>query len=389
MDEVAISFITLGSMFLLGLAADLIGRRTRVPRVSLLVLCGVAFGPAGLDWINVEGSIVFDVVGSIALMMVGFLIGGKLQPRRLLRQGRRVMQLSLGVVVMTIICVALTLGLIGYPWPLVLVLAGIATSTDPIATIDVLEHQAVGDELADTLRAVVAIDDAWGLVAFSLLAGLAVGMNGGADPLAHAAAAAWEIGGAIVLGALLGVPMGLLSGRISAGEPTLVEALGIIFLAGGLAMLLGVSFLLTAMVLGLVVSVVAKHHRRAFHEIEHVEWPLMVLFFILAGAALDFDRMLAAGGVGLGYFLLRIVGRWLGGVLGLWGLERGLVKRGWMGLTLLPQAGIAMGTALLAGQYLPEYHDTIITVAVAAAIAFELVGPPVTALALRRLSRSG
>ena len=210
MDEIAISFITLGAMFLLGLAADFVGRRTAVPRVSLLVLCGVTFGPSGLDWIRIQDSRVFDLVGSIALVMVGFLIGGKMQPRRLLRQGRRVLQLSLGVVVMTIICVALILGLIGYPWPLVLVLAGIATSTDPIATIDVLEQQVVSEDLADTLRAVVAIDDAWGLVAFSLLAGLAVGMNGGSDPFVHAGAAVWEIGGALLLGVLLGVPSSFL-----------------------------------------------------------------------------------------------------------------------------------------------------------------------------------
>lgn len=387
MEDFAVSFITLGAIFLLGLAADFVGRRTAVPRVSLLVLCGVEFGPSGLDWIRIQDSRIFDLVGSIALVMVGFLIGGKLQPRRLLRQGRRVLQLSIAVVVMTLLSVALTLGAMGYPWPLVLVLAGIATSTDPIATIDVLEQERTGDDLGDTLRAVVAIDDAWGLVAFSLLAGLAVAMNGGEYPAAHLGTAFWEIGGAIALGALLGVPMGLLSGRLAPGEPTLVEALGIIFLAGGLAMLLGVSYLLTAMVLGVMVAVVARHHRHAFHEIEHIEWPLMILFFILAGASLEFDRMLAAGGIGLGYFFLRIVGRWLGGVVGLWGLERSLVDRGWMGLTLLPQAGIAMGTALVAGQHLPEYRDTILTVAVGAAIAFELIGPPVTALALHRLSR--
>ncbi len=387
MDEFAISFITLGAMFLLGLAADFVGRRTPVPRVSLLVLCGITFGPSGLNWIPIQDSRILDLVGSIALVMVGFLIGGKMRPRLLLRHGRRVLQLSLGVVVMTIVCITLVLGVIGYPWPLVLVLAGIATSTDPIATIDVLEQQLASDDLADTLRAVVAIDDAWGLVAFSLLAGMAVAMSGGADPFAHVGVAVWEIGGALLLGALLGVPMGLLSGRITAGEPTLVEALGIIFMACGLAMLLGVSYLLTAMVLGATVAVVASHHRRAFHEIEHIEWPLMVLFFILAGASLEFDRMVAAGGIGLGYFLLRVAGRWLGGIVGLWGLERGLVDRGWMGLTLLPQAGIAMGTALMAGQYLPEHRDTILTVAVGAAIAFELVGPPVTVFALRRLSR--
>lgn len=388
MDQMAIDFITLGSMFLLGLGADVLGRRTVVPRVTLLVLCGVAFGPSGLAWIPAQDSRVFDMVGSVALVMVGFLLGGKLRLRNLQQHGRRVMQLSLSVVVMTVLSVALVLGLMGYPWPVVLVLAGIATSTDPIATIDVIDQEPGPEELAETLRAVVAIDDAWGLVAFSLLAGIAVGINGGDQPLMHMGKALWEIGGAIALGVVLGLPMGKLSGRIKPGEPTLVEALGMIFLAGGIAMLIGVSYLLTSMVLGVVVSTVGRHHRYAFHEIEHVEWPLMVLFFIMAGASLQVDHIMAVGTLGVAYVVLRIAGRWLGGVVGLWGLDGDLVSRGWVGLSLLPQAGIAMGTALLAGQYLPEYRQTIITVAVSGSIVFELIGPPLTAMALRRAARS-
>ena len=115
----------------------------------------------------------------------------------------------------------------------------------------------------------------------------------------------------------------------------------------------------------------------------------MVLFFIMAGASLQVDHITAVGTLGLAYVVLRIVGRWLGGVLGLWGLDGSVASRGWVGLSLLPQAGIAMGTALLAGQYLPEYRQTIITVAVSGSIVFELIGPPLTAMALRRAPAPG
>ena len=386
MELVADQFMTLGLMFLLGLAADLLGRRTSLPRVTLLVLCGLVFGDSGLGWIVLQDYATFDVVGTMALVMVGFLLGGKLKPQSLRRHGRMVVQLSLDVVLTTVFCVAMVLGLAGYPWPLVLVLAGIATSTDPIATIDVIEASSIDRDYAQTLHAVVAIDDAWGLIAFSLLAAFAVGLEGAQGSWELLWLGAWEIVGAIMLGIALGVPMGLLSGRVQRGEPTLVEALGIIFLAGGLAMAIGVSYLLTSMVLGMVVAMVARHHRRAFHEIEHVEWPIMVLFFIMAGASLRLSDLLQVGWLGVGFVALRILGRWLGGLISLWGVERDVVVRGWAGLALLPQAGIALGTALLAAQYLPAYRDTIMAVAVAGTVVFELIGPPVTALAVRRIA---
>jgi Kef-type K+ transport system membrane component KefB len=386
-EPLADQLITLGLMFLLGLAADLLGRRTPLPRVTLLVLCGLVFGEAGVGWIDAQNQATFDMVGTMALVMVGFLLGGKLKPQNLRRHGREVVQLSLGVVLMTVLCMVLALGLAGFPWPLVLVLAGIATSTDPIATIDVIEQSSIDREFAQTLHAVVAIDDAWGLIAFSLLASIAVGLDGGQGIGPLLAMGLWEVVGAILLGIVLGVPMGFLSGRVQRGEPTLVEALGIIFIAGGVAMAIGVSYLLTSMVLGMVVAMVAGHHRRAFHEIEHVEWPIMVLFFIMAGASLDLADLSTVGMLGLYYIVLRIVGRWLGGLIGLWGVERDAILRGWVGLALLPQAGIALGTALLAAQYLPAYRDTILAVVVAATIVFELIGPPLTALALHRIAR--
>lgn len=81
-------------------------------------------------------------------------------------------------------------------------------------------------------------------------------------------------------------------------------------------MTLGVSHLLAAMVSGTVVANLARHHKRSFREIEHFEWPFLVLFFVFAGAALDFDRLLASGGIGLGYIVLRTAGRVAGGILG-------------------------------------------------------------------------
>ena len=178
--------------------------------------------------------------------------------------------------------------------------------------------------------------------------------------------------------------MAYLSGRIKPGQPTLVEALGIVFLVGGLALWLEVSFLLSAMVLGLVVGRRARHHEQPFHAIENIEWPVMILFFVLAGAALDMSALLAVGLAGGAYVALRIVGRLLGGWPG--GLISGAPPniRRWIGLALLPQAGVAMGMALIAVQRFPEHRDLIMPVVIGATVLFELFGPILARLALVR-----
>jgi Kef-type K+ transport system membrane component KefB len=157
-----------------------------------------------------------------------------------------------------------------------------------------------------------------------------------------------------------------------------------VFLCGGLALWLEVAFILSAMVMGAVVTNLARHHKRPFHAIEGIEWPFLVLFFVLAGASLEIDALWVAGVGLIGYVALRVLGRllgaWLGGAL----CDVDPAQRWWMGLAMLPQAGVALGMALVAAQRLPELGEIIIPVVVGATVIFELAGPVFTRMALRR-----
>jgi Kef-type K+ transport system membrane component KefB len=134
-----------------------------------------------------------------------------------------------------------------------------------------------------------------------------------------------------------------------------------------------------------VVANFARHHERAFHEIEHVEWPFMLVFFLLAGASLEVDSLPELGLIGLGFVvsrtLARLVGGWIGCRLAHLPREECL----WMGPALLPQAGVAVGMALVAGEAFPEWRETIVTLTVGTTVIFELIGPPATMAALRRV----
>lgn len=377
--------ITFGGLFLVGLLADLVGRHTPLPRVTLLLLCGFLIGPSVLDWLPEFSIAWFPVLTNIALAMIGFLLGEKLTRARLAEMGTSVLAMSVGEVLLTALLVFSVLALFGVPVEIALLLAGIAPATAPAATLDVVREYRARGRFTDTLLGIVAIDDAWGLLLFSLLLAAAQaysGQSGAADILASSG---WEIGGALLLGLALGVPMAYISGRVRPGEPSQAEALGIVLLCGGLAVWTEVSPILTSIVLGATVANLAKHHERPFHAIEGIEWPFLILFFLLAGAALQIEALGQVGLLGLAYITLRVAGRILGTRLGGWLSGTEPVTRRWIGLALLPQAGVAIGMALLASQRFPELKDTVLTVVLGATVVFELLGPIMTRRVLARV----
>jgi Kef-type K+ transport system membrane component KefB len=195
----------------------------------------------------------------------------------------------------------------------------------------------------------------------------------------------WHVGGALLLGLALGVPSAFLTGRIKAGEPTLIEALGVVLLCAGMALWLDVSFLLASMVMGAVVANLARHHDRPFHAIGGIEWPFMILFFVFAGMSLELRSLMNIGLIGVAYIFLRIAGRLLSAwCCGLFRWVEPQISR-WMGMALMPQAGVAMGMGLLAAERFPELKDIILTVVIGTTVFFELVGPVFTRTALSRV----
>jgi Kef-type K+ transport system membrane component KefB len=386
MDQIPKILITLGVLFLVGLFTDLLGRRTFFPRVTLLLLAGFAIGPSGLNALPDFREDWFPVVTNIALSMVGFLLGHNMTRSSLKKQGKIVLWISIGEVLAAAAAVFLGLLTIGVRPEIALLFAGIAPASAPAATIDVIREMRAEGEFPRILESVVAIDDAWGLIVFSFLLAIVQSLYGSGDGWDIFLLSAWEIGGAVFVGILLGIPMAYLTGRLQPGEPTLAEALGIVLLCGGLAVWLNVSFILAGMVLGATVANLASHHRRPFTAIEGIEWPFMILFFILSGASLEIDALWETSLLGIAYILLRmlglVIGAWAGGVMS----EADPAWRRWMGMALWPQAGVALGMALLASHHFPEFKEVIMPVVIGSTIIFELIGPVMTRKALIKAS---
>jgi len=136
------------------------------------------------------------------------------------------------------------------------------------------------------------------------------------------------------------------------------------------------------MALGSVVANLARHHARPFHAIEGIEWPFMILFFVLAGASLHAEALYQIGLVGAAYILLRIIGRlfgsWAGGAIS----HAEPPMRRWMGVALMPQAGVALGMALVVIQRRPDLGEIILPVVITSTVLFEVIGPVLTRSAL-------
>ncbi len=385
--DLASALMSLGALFLAGLAADALGHRTRLPRVTLLLGCGLLVGPAGFDLMPVVLTEMYPVISIIALSMVAFLLGGELSLKALRAHGKAIVLISLSIVLVTLPLVAAGLWLIGVPLAAALVLGALATATDPAATYDVIHQTGVENRFTHTLKGIVAIDDAWGLIVFSLVIVLARALDGGELSFEVLQLSLIEVAGSVLLGLAVGVPAALLTGRLSKGEPLRIEALGLVFVTAGLAIWLELSYLIAGMTVGTVIVNLARHHTRAFHEIEHLQWPFMIMFFILAGASLNADALWLIGPAGLAYAVLRIAARMLGGWIGASLAGEPAKDRKWYGPALLPQAGVAIGMALIAAEVFPGYGARIMAMAVGTTIVFELIGPLSAAVTLSRLER--
>ncbi|TNF64538.1 MAG: cation:proton antiporter [Rhodobacteraceae bacterium] len=386
--DLPLILIGFGAVFFVGLIADWAGRHSPLPRVTLLLLAGLVVGRAGLDLMPDALVALYGTISIVALTMVAFLLGGALSVKVLRSQGRAILVTSLAVVGTSFTLVAGGLAAMGTGLSTALVLGAIACATAPAATLDVIRQSRIDNAFTRRVSGIVAIDDVWGLVVFSLAIVAAQSLEGMASDAGVLREAAREIGGSVALGLIVGLPAAYLTGRLSRNEPLRIEALGLVFLTAGAALMFEVSFLLAGMIAGAVIVNLARHHTRAFHEIEGLQWPFSVVFFILAGAGLELASLMQIGALGAAYVGLRVLSRIAGAVLGSVLLRDGDRRGGALvGAALMPQAGVAIGMALVAASVLPGQAETIMAVTIGSTVLFELLGPPVTAWAIRKSAR--
>jgi Kef-type K+ transport system membrane component KefB len=394
MEETLPELIYLGALMAIGFVAGDLIERLGIPRVAAYVAVGALFSETLLGRI-IPGSpgVWSDALTNVTLAVIAFMVGAEMDIGRLRQFGRTVAATALGQALSAVALVALALwGLStlfsdmfshSVDWSTGLVFGVIATATAPAATLAVIEEYKAEGELTSMLLGIVAIDDAIGIVLFTIALGL-VGEASFTDKLMTASS---EILLALAAGAVLGAALGLFGRHIATGDPRLPVIVGIIILNFGLANWYDYSDLLSSIVLGLVAMIIFKRPQREWLDpMEHVRDTIFLIFFTLAGTHFDPSVFASALPLIVTYTIMRVIGKYAGayGSAHLVGADEDV--RWYLGLALLPQAGVAIGLALRASASpgFEEMRSVLLNTVIGSTIIFELSAPWLTKLALRR-----
>jgi Kef-type K+ transport system membrane component KefB len=364
------------------------------------VVLGVVLGPSVTNIFPQESLERLDVVSDLALAVVALTIGGELLWDNLRRIAGSVIPIvlleSMGAMA------AVTLGVVWLTdnWPLALILGSISAATAPAATVMIIHEQKAAGRLTSTLLAVVGIDDAIALILFAVAAAVAKAL------LVKSAAltldtvflhAGISIGGALLLGAFIGVPAALAIRRTTSREGVFAIAVGGLILNAGLANQLHLSALLVNMTFGAVIAnITPVSSRRLFDQLTAFSGPLFTAFFVIAGAHLRLDLLPSLGLLGAIYLIARLSGKVSGAYLGAMLGHAPPQVRNNIGFGLLSQVGVAIGLSLVVAR---EFGDqgpigyelaiTVINVLLGTTIVTEIVGPILTRYGLRRAGEVG
>ena len=387
--------LILGLLMLTGLMAGRFATRFGLPRIVAYVAAGVLFSPALLgDLLGISVRDWAEPITIGALGIIAYLIGGSITIPQIRRMGKSIFSCALGGALGATLVVTIII----FPFipemgdtdavKLALALGAIASTTAPAATIAVLHQYRANGPLSSTLLGVVAMDDVLGIIIFSLMLAFAAGesLNTSLGP------AFIEITGSLLVGGILGALLAFTGRRIHQGGLRLPLILSNVFLAVGLADALHLSPLLAAMTLGFVTRWLMKAGAdRLFAPIDYFEEMVFVIFFTLAGAQFEAELFVSHLGLVVVYFWARIFGKVTGATLGAKLGGAPLPVQRWLGMALLPQAGIAIGLALALGHH-PAFNEIshiLINIILAATLFNEILGPIAVRFALVKAGELG
>jgi Kef-type K+ transport system membrane component KefB len=379
-------FLACGLIFILALGASKLLGRIKFPAVTSYLLLGILIGPYGLNLISKSLVNATDSIGYFVLGLVAFSLGQNFLWRELKHVGKTVISISCFAAFGAIALVTLGLLLIKRPVSEAIVLGGIAAATAPMATIMIVREYRAKGPFTRMLLGIVAIDDAWGIIAFAgaMVAAKLISLPATENVFASAMIGTGkEITGALVLGTILGSLLSMLSRYSKIQMDSFIFSIGFILINTGTSLKLGISPLLANMAMGVAVVNLTKRHI-FFDVLKRIDWPFYLLFFVLCGASLQIPFLRKLGVIGTVYVAARTLGKYGGAYLGGQIVHAEEKIKKYLGLGLIPQAGVALGLAIVAKAELPHCGDLIFTTTVATTIVFESIGPFCTKFAITK-----
>ena len=407
MSQTASILLSLSIALLAGLVLSRLAKKIQLPAVTAYLVSGVIIGPYLLGALGIPGIGIthrqiegFGIISDLALGFIAFSMGNEFRLAQLKKIGRQatiigVFQAIFTTAVVDAVLIALHLIMPDVlPLPTAIVLGSVATATAPAATLMVVKQYKAKGKVTDMLLPVVALDDAVGLVVFAVSFGIAKSLSTGhVDLISVLLEPVLEV----VLSLALGFIMGLLftfceryfhsrSKRMAVSVTFVMMTVAISSMSFDIQNVhVGFSSLLSCMMLGTVFCNFCEVSEELMDRADRWTTPVLILFFVISGAELDLTVFteLAVVVVGIVYIVSRSVGKYFGANISakLTKCDPAIIK--YLGITLLPQAGVALGMAIKAAE-LGSDGAIVRNITLFAVLIYEIVGPFLTKLALTK-----
>ena len=380
------TFFYLGIAMVAGLVLSRVVKKLRLPNVTGYLIAGLLIGPCVFGLVPQAALDKLNIITTIALGFIAFSIGGEFKLSSIRAIGKNVIIITLFQSIMAAALVDIVLCLCGFNVSESIILGAIATATAPAATLMVVRQYKAKGELTNTLLPVVAMDDAVGLIVFAVSSAIADTLASGAQPSVYTMAVAplIEIALSLLSGGLLGFFISLSMRFFHSRANKMCICIAGVVLGVAIAQQFGLSDLLVCMSVGAVFANLRNDALEVMDVCDGWTPPLFMLFFVISGAELDVGALPTVGLLGVLYIVVRSFGKYFGAYLGSVVVKASPNIRKYLGITLLPQAGVAIGMAQMVLTQLPQFGARIQAVVLSATLIYELVGPVATKIALTK-----
>jgi Kef-type K+ transport system membrane component KefB len=388
-------------LLLVGFMFGQFSEKIKLPAITGYILAGVLIGDSGLKLIRHENMEMLYVLSEVTLSFIAVIIGGEFSFYKLKLYGKKIVILTLSQMFLTFFLVSFGLLFLGLPNYISFLLGAISAATAPAATVVIVEKLKARGKFIDYLYGIVALDDAGTVILFSIAFAISSSMISGTElNLSHSLIHAFkDIAYSLIIGVLGGAAIHFTTIRKRNMNEVKILALGFIFLTTSISISLHLSPLIANMTLGMFLVNMNKKNVRILFSFEPITAPLYAVFFAIAGTELNLkvfgdSSVLMAG---IAFIVLRALGKYFGiyfSALAI-GMEKNIRK--YLGLSLLPQAGVAIGLVLFvqaspviieAEPAIQESIGKMINIVLMSVFFNEIVGPPLSKLAiLKNLKR--
>ena len=377
---------------LVGLVGGRIASYFKLPSVSGYIVVGLIIGPSFINLINAEDILSFSIITEMALAAIAFSIGNEFLLADMKKVGKDALIITVGEVFGVVLIVFLVMFFIfKQSLEFSMVIASMSAATAPAGIVMVIRELKANGPLVRTILPVVALDDALGIMVFGVALSLAKMTSGVAtySVFQIISTPLIEIGGALILGFIIGIIMTYVCKKAKGKEELLSITIAFVLLGLGASNFLNVSPLLTAMMMGGTLVNLKQNSKRVFGALNDFTPPIYILFFTIAGASLNIKVLSSVGLIGAGYIISRALGKIAGATLGakLVGAEEVIVK--YLGMSLLTQGGISIGLSLVVSRELPQFSESIVTVILLSVLFFEIAGPILAKIAITKAGEVG